>query len=245
MDTATEIYEFKIDAFTPDSLPMARLAEYLTELSKLLGHQEHVHFRKVKKGSAVLQAAVEYPERPKVAVRLSMVRKNEAPDEAIEAQQELNRMLQADNAVGYLRQPGVGVILEFPGRKTPISETVAVVEQGELDGQVIRIGGRDNTIPVWLRSSDRTIYRCTATENIAKELIKHYLGEVLRVVGIGKWRRTNDEGWALESFQIKGWQELSPMELGETIATLRAVEGSNWNQLEDPLAEWKKVRGDQ
>jgi hypothetical protein len=40
-------YVFRIDAFTPDTLPMARLAEYLSALAKLLGHQEHTHFVRV------------------------------------------------------------------------------------------------------------------------------------------------------------------------------------------------------
>ena len=37
-------YRLRIDAFSVENLPMARLAEYMTELAKLLGEREHVHF---------------------------------------------------------------------------------------------------------------------------------------------------------------------------------------------------------
>jgi len=44
-----EEYEFHIDAFTPATIPMARLAQYLAELSVLLDQPERVHFEKLKK----------------------------------------------------------------------------------------------------------------------------------------------------------------------------------------------------
>ena len=45
-----EIYEFYIDAFTPETVPMARLAGYMADFAELLGHREHVHFGKLKQG---------------------------------------------------------------------------------------------------------------------------------------------------------------------------------------------------
>jgi hypothetical protein len=35
-------YRFKIDVFDVDNIPMARLAEYMAELAKLLGEPERV-----------------------------------------------------------------------------------------------------------------------------------------------------------------------------------------------------------
>ena len=40
-----QVLEFVIqDSFTPATLPMARLAEYLADLATVLGEKEHVHF---------------------------------------------------------------------------------------------------------------------------------------------------------------------------------------------------------
>lgn len=239
-----EVYEFKIDSFTPATLPMARLADYLAELSRLFGHKDHVHFRSLRKGSAVVKAFVDYTERTKVTERLMRVKTHQGPEDAMDAQKKLNGMLRADNAVGKLTRTGSGVIIEFPGRKTPLFEEVTVLEQGELDGIVIRVGGRDDTIPVWVRSSDGEIYRCTANEGIARELIKFYLADAIRVSGDGKWRRTRDEGWRLDEFRISSFKPLDQSDLVSVINDLRKVEGSNWNDMEDPLVEWRKLRGE-
>ena len=47
-------YRFVIDALSPDSLPMARLAEYMGELARLLGRPDQVHFERLEGGSTVL-----------------------------------------------------------------------------------------------------------------------------------------------------------------------------------------------
>ena len=37
-------YRFVIDAHTPDTLPMSRLAEYMAALARLFGNAKQVHF---------------------------------------------------------------------------------------------------------------------------------------------------------------------------------------------------------
>ena len=50
-----DTYELHIDAFTPASIPMSRLAEYMADFAVLLGHQEHVHFDKLKPGGSTFR----------------------------------------------------------------------------------------------------------------------------------------------------------------------------------------------
>jgi hypothetical protein len=45
---------FTIDAYTPDTIPMRRLAEYMQDLADLFGEREHVHFARIEAGSTVL-----------------------------------------------------------------------------------------------------------------------------------------------------------------------------------------------
>lgn len=40
-------FTLRIDAFTPESLPMRRLAQYLLGLAQLMGEPEHVHFDRI------------------------------------------------------------------------------------------------------------------------------------------------------------------------------------------------------
>ncbi|MGB3390245.1 MAG: hypothetical protein WBA88_19930, partial [Pseudaminobacter sp.] len=64
-------YKFRIaDSYTPDTLPMERLAEYMIALAKLLGEPHDVHFDAVRKGSAVLVAKIDAPAQPKVRERV-------------------------------------------------------------------------------------------------------------------------------------------------------------------------------
>ena len=74
-----EKFTFRIDSFTPETLPMARLAEYMAHLAALYGSEERVHFDKLKKGSAILQVIVDEPAIPKVFQRLQSVKSGD-PD---------------------------------------------------------------------------------------------------------------------------------------------------------------------
>jgi hypothetical protein len=54
-----EVYQFYIDAFTPETIPMARLADYMASFAELLGHCEYVHLEKLKPGSLAVTARAE------------------------------------------------------------------------------------------------------------------------------------------------------------------------------------------
>ena len=47
-------YRFTIDAYSPETLPMSRLAEYMAEVARLLGKVDQVHFVRLEPGSTVL-----------------------------------------------------------------------------------------------------------------------------------------------------------------------------------------------
>lgn len=243
MDTKVR-YDFRIDAWTPDTLPMARLAEYLLTLATLFGYKEYVHFIQVRKGSAVPEIDVDREAAPKVGARLKLVGAPDAPPELRRAQREINDMLRDDNASATLRRKRGAIVIEFPGCKTPLAQEAVVHEQSELDGVVIRVGGRDESVPVWLEGENRTVYKCNATRDIARELGGLLFGAPIRVAGRGRWRRRADRVWELEAFDIKSYEPLEPIALADSIESLRTVEGSNWNAMPDPQQALRKLRAD-
>ena len=98
-------YRFVIDeSFTPDTLPMARLAEYMSDLSDLLGEKPSVHFVRIESGSAVLVQDVDHAAYPKVRTRVQAVKRGDAVPDAQRAYDSLNRRLAADNASGALME---------------------------------------------------------------------------------------------------------------------------------------------
>lgn len=239
-----EHLNFRIDSFTPDTLPMARLAQYLAQLSILYGNNESVHFDKLRKGSAIVQVSVGEEAYPKVLQRLKCVGGTEAEPEVEKAFHAINRLLRADKAAGAITHGRSAKILEFPGRKVPSVQPTIVNQFTTVDGVVIRIGGRDDTIPVALRDAEGTVVNCEVhgrTE--AKELSRHFMAETLRVSGNGKWSRASSGKWALESLVIQSFEVLDDAELGDVVEALRSVKNNGWADLEDPLGAWKQLRG--
>ncbi|USX21178.1 MFS transporter [Oxalobacteraceae bacterium OTU3REALA1] len=235
--------EFRIDIFKPETIPMSRLAEYMSELASLYGSELSVHFKELRSGSAILKAVVEESAAEAVESRLRLVHHSNAPDDLKKAYQNLNGMLKADKAVGEINLPHGAVILKFPGRDTPVQKTYRVKEAGILDGVVIRIGGKDNTVPVWLKDLDGTIHKCEANSEMARELIKEYLSKPVRVTGQGDWLRGDDGAWTLEKFKITGWEQLDDKPIADIVNAARNTKGNGWNELDDPIREHIQIRG--
>jgi hypothetical protein len=240
--TVPTIYDFRIEAWQPNTLPMARLAEYLASLAKIFGHQEQVHFIKVRKGSAIPEIHVEEASAGKVHTRLKLVGSPNAPEDMTKSVQHINNMLREENTSATLKVKGGAQIIGFLGCKTPLAEEAIVHESGELIGTVIRVGGRDQTVPLLLQDTDGATYHCTTTRVIAQELARHLFGNLVRVQGTGKWRRTVERRWILDDFKLKSWEALAQTTLTDEVAALRAIEGSKWNDFADPQSELKKLR---
>jgi hypothetical protein len=233
-------YEFKIDVFTPETLPMARLAEYMADLANLLGNVEKVHFVRLKKGSTILVHEVEWEAAPKVVERIRAVRQAEAPPEAMKAYQSIDHRLASDNAIGRLIAPSRESIIEFPGRSRPTSAAYGPFTQpGSFDGIPIMIGGKTDPVPVHLEEGD-LIHLCYAPRAIAKRLAPYLFVGAVRVVGNGRWHRNPDSIWRMDRFIIAEFSPLNDESLGEAVAKLRTAAGKP--EHEDVIAELDKIR---
>ncbi len=242
MSHRTHTFHFAIDAFEPATLPMASLAEYLKHLANLLGEKDHVHFERVQEGSAVLAQHVDEVALPGVRQRLEAVGRADAPDDVRKADQELNARLAKDNARASLRQPDGETIVSFPGIDRPAGHTWGPLrEHGVLDGVLIRVGGKGDTVPVHLQDSDRT-HICQASREMARSLAPHLFGATIRVHGEGRWTRTADERWRLLDFEIHGFQPLDDAPLGDVVQRLRGVKGSGWSRIAEPARELQLLR---
>ena len=139
---------FTIDAYTPETIPMARLAEYMAQIAVLLGEPSNVLFMRIESGSLALVQSIDLEAMPKVENRLAQLRRGSGPPDAVKAAKLINRKLQEDNASGVLSTDDEKEILTFPGRRAAESWTFgAFNQQGSLDGIVVRLGGRKNYCP--------------------------------------------------------------------------------------------------
>jgi hypothetical protein len=62
------------------------------------------------------------------------------------------------------------------------------------------------------------------------------------VFGEGRWRRTADGRWELEQFAVSHFEVLDDASLPDVVARLRAIEGSDWRKLDDPVNELLRIR---
>lgn len=237
--TAGDKFHFKIDGFTPDTLPMSRLAQYMADLAALLGHEDKVHFVRVAKGSADLVHVVEEIQQQEVVERLHLVKQGLGPMDAQGAFRSLNAKLSEDGKTAKMMR-GRGKILIFPGIKAIPQSYGPIYMQGHLDGQLIRVGGKDGTKPIHLMNDD-AYYICNANAEVARELATAY-EKFIRVYGNGKWFRQADGRWNLEYFNIKTFDYLDSAPLAEIIGRLRELPGNGWKELDDPLKELASIR---
>lgn len=232
-------YSFHIDgSYKPQSIPMDRLGEYLQALAQLLGEKASVHLCEVKEGSVALHVEVDAPAKVRVAERVQVANSPDAPKEIAKAFDALDEMLRRDNATGSLRDGNERVIIPFPGIKKELPPAFGPIKQeGTLTGQVVRVGGKDATIPVHLRDGDTVLTGLTANEDMARRLAQYYLARPIRVHGTGTWVREATGMWRLVSFRITDFDELDDAPLSDVVARLRAVRGSKWGAVPDPVAD--------
>ena len=243
--SARHQYRLKIDVFSVETLPMSRLAEYMSELAKLLGDQEHVHFSHLEPGSAVLVSSVEDTAVPKVGERLQKVQHGHGPKDAMQAHKALDTLLAKDNAIATLTANDGAEIFFFPGRTRPKPIRYGPFrEDGSLDGTVIRLGGRDESIPILLKDAEGAEYPCQTTVELSKKLAHYYRGATVRVHGNGKWLREENGSWTLQQFDISSFEVIDDNPLVDVVEKLRAVTGSEWSN-DTSLSNVDELRQDE
>ena len=243
-------FRFKIDgeingeAITPLTLPMARLAEYLTDLADIMGHDQSVHFIKTEDGSAQSLMYVDADEEARVTNQIENVARGMGPRNANTAYKRLDAKLREDKAVGSIVNTSKNAqIIEFPGRKADIAQIYGPIsERASVVGVVKRVGGFDDSIPVHLQRADGVIFYCEAAPGLAKELMPYY-EQTIRAHGLATYYREGGV-WKLEKFRIQSYdpEPLTGDSLADTIEKLRAIPGSEWNESDDPLDELRQLR---
>jgi len=203
---------------------MARLSEYMAQLAVLLGEPSAVHFRKLTKGSTVLNARIDREAAPKVGDRVASVRAGNASAEPMKAFATLNKLLRDDDAIGVLRDASPrGIVIRFPGRELTQEKFPSVRQQGSIDGIITGIRGRDATAHVILQSEGQQISGCEIRDRVlAKQLAAKYW-EPVRLFGRGRWTRDADGIWQLQDFRVESFQALDDAPLGKALEELRAI----------------------
>lgn len=227
-------YRFEIDAYTPETIPLGRLAAYMHEIALIMGEMAHVHFDHLEEGSTVVVNRVEREASPKVRQRVTDVRRGEGPVDALRAYHAVNKLLRDDDASATLTSGAV--ILPFPGRDEAKEESVAVRQRGSLDGKLTGIRGRDETVHLILDVEGKQLSGLYTNPGVAKQL---KWGDVVRVHGTGRWHRDIDGTWSLIDFKVDSFDPLDDVPLTVALDRLRAIP-TEWT--DDAYVEIQEMR---
>ncbi len=234
--------EFVIDSLTPETISMARLAEYISALANFLGQSESVHFDRIESGSAVLKYWIEPGSISAVQEAPLAIAAGVAAPTLLAKFERLNSLLEKDGAQGKLDVSGV--VMQFPGAAKPeFLDFGQITDEMSIDGQLVRIGGRDKSVPAQLQDGSQ-FYNCEVTRGLAMDL-RHYLfGPVIRLNGRASWNRGRDGNWHLAKFVVREFQELDDRPVSELIYDMRRVPDNAWTVMEDPSAFLSNLRSE-
>lgn len=217
-------FRFKIDAYSPGTMPLDRLTAYLAELVNVLGEPKNIHLMEVQEGSTAPLLRVDREADPKVRENLEAVRAQEAPPESMRSFRNLNSMLRADNAVGCFIEVGrKRPLLRFPGREERIDRPITVHQYGAVDGELQRIGGSDKTSHAILLAEGSKVTRLSMSRTTAKRLAPH-LFDFVRLFGNGKWKRDPEGQWRLDELAVEDFKVLKRDRLGVVVNELRKID---------------------
>ena len=220
-----ETYTFKIGAYSPDTIPMARLAEYMAAIAELYGEQGSVHFQGLKKGSTIVVSRVEHEGVPKVRENVQSAQWADSRGPAANAFKRVNKMLREDNATGEVRR-GRAKVLQFPGRDLLLPARLGPFNQAvSKDGVLVRIGGKDSTAHAMLEGPDHQILSFEVSRDLAIQLAPHLFGDPIRLVGQGRAVRNEQGEWEFLSLKASGFVQLSSESLAETVQRIRRASG--------------------
>lgn len=218
-------YVFRIDAFTPETIPMARLASYMAELAAMLGEEDNVHFEKVTKGSAKLAVKVERPAVTKVRDNVNEARMGVRGTRG-DCFRKLNEMLRSDNAGGTLKLNNSNILV-FPGRKEQRPPKLGPFSQPfSRDGQLVRIGGKDKTAHASVQDADGQTWSFEVSRGLARELAPHLFEGVIRLTGTVRATRNDDGEWSYDGLKAQQFEELRSETLVEALGRIRALPAS-------------------
>lgn len=237
-------YELHVIGTRPKTLSLLDFAELAKRLADLLGSAEKVHFGALRPGSARILAKVDEEARTDVTVQLLSARiLGQSSPKVI----RIDEYLCARGWHGEVRNREGGVVLSFPGalgaKEPEVERTVRQMDT--LVGQVIKIGGRDESVPMTLETSDGCYFDANIRgRDLAKRLAPHLFGTEIRIVGLATWKRDIKGEWSCIGMIVNDFESIDITPLPELFDSLRELPGNNWNEIDDPIGEWKKLRDD-
>lgn len=235
--TRTTEYTFKINDFTPETMPFGRLVEYYNELKKMLGLADNIHLVGIYESSHGSVFSVDQRSDYGIQGRMNQLSEGTAPQGAIRARNTINAMLREDGTSGQFFDSNNRNVIKFPGKQPDGDVLYRVRDAAFFTGELYHIAGSKDTVKVRLSTDAYGTVFCKTTRDIGKAL-RDFLFENVSVSGRGLWTRTASGDWIINDFTITDFTPVKKDSLEKTIKRIRLL-SINWP--EDPLAAISEI----
>ncbi len=222
-----EELSFVIPGYTPETMPLNRLIEYLQQMAVVLGDPENLHLVEIRTSSVAPVLHAPRSTALQARERAQQVQRGDGTKRQLDAFNRIRRMVRRD-AVGtkYAGRPALlrttdRVLLEIPAAPDDSGIIEGLRQFTTIDGRLIRVGGAGENAALQVQELDgRVLSGFIVRRELAKELAS-LLYEPVRLMGVGQWGRNEDGAWSLERMLVQSYERLEDEDATATLARLQ------------------------
>lgn len=239
----TAVFTLRLLGTTPETLPMDRFAEYVRVFSKLIGSENKPIFCDLIQGSAALSATLDVARYTHAVDRIRQA----SWDSSFSAHKHiiaLETALTSDGFAGAEILDNHNELLHVV-EPTEAKITHRVVQKAKIDGEILGVVGKDETLHVTVREYSGRIIKLLADVTTGRELARHLRGAPLRLQTHGSWARHAERGWIPDAKKCKitSFSILEDIDAYELLLSLRDIPNNGWKFLGNSDHAWKELRG--
>lgn len=213
-----ERFEFTVPGYTPETMPLDRLIEYLNQLMVILGNPSDLHLVDIEPGSTRPVLLARHDIARKVRGRAREVWSGGGPARARDAFKRVRRMVAEDGGQPAVLASKKVTILEFQGDEIAENQIVPSVRQPTtINGKLVRIGGTSEYAQALVEDfSGNVIAGCTVDRGQAAKL-GGLLYKPVQLHGIGSWSRDEKGKWQLARFHVQSFEEMEDAPIDDVL----------------------------
>lgn len=236
-----ERFEFSVPGYTPETMPLDRLIEYLNQLMVILGNPSDLHLVDIKTGSTRPVLLARHDVARKVRGRAREVWSGGGPARAQSAFKRVRRMVAEDGGKPALLISKKQTILEFEGDEIAEDQVVPSVRQPTtISGKLVRIGGTSEYAQALVEDfSGNVIAGCTVDREQASQL-GAMLYKTVQLHGIGSWSRDERGKWQLARFHVQTFEQMEDVEVDDVLREAADALGAWPDDLHEQLLSMRE-----
>lgn len=236
-------YKLRIHNMTPETMPFEQLMEYSAVFASLLGDKKKVHLINVENRSVAPVFHISPDQEDKAHRNITSLRLVDCPKSVKNNVIKLKSLANRDNVQVDVMCEDTVVYQIQPEAEPELLNLET--EHITIRGQLIRIGGKDNSMHFTLKDlHTNEKFDGEVEEELAKKLAQYFLNGEIDVSGWGNWEAKKGGGYKLASFKADNFTSLADGSTYDVFDLLKKV-GSGWADNNDPIKDAIRMRREQ